>query len=134
MTAFLKLKTNNIEFQLIPVAALSEDSVTIAKVYVAAYAIDAQKCEKFIEKITENATGIDKDAIEKALKFAEISSSEVEKKLVEAEQKLSANEKLAQKIKLPVIPGVFLIKKNSIVMKQDLSVESLEMIASQNTD
>ena len=112
-------------FKMLPVAVLGEDSVTLAKVYLAVYDKSPEKAINFIEKITEEGSSMDKEAIEKALKAAGLSSKEIESTLTEADKKLAANGSIAEKLRIPVVPAIFLIKGSNVMMSQDTSEAGL---------
>lgn len=124
MMDIIKLN-KEIEFQLIPVAVLSEDSAVIAKLYIAAYDIDRQKSESFIKKLIELGEHPDMQSTEKALISSGYSMSEIEKKMPDAEKRLIANTNFAQKIKLPVVPGIFLMNNSNVIINQDAMASSI---------
>jgi protein-disulfide isomerase len=128
MVKLIKAK-KDVRFELLPVAVLGEDSVTLAKVIIAAYKKSAAKAIKLIEKITESENEMDKAAIEKALKTAGFDSKEIEGMLTEVDKKLVANGALAEKLKIPVVPAIFFINENGdISMIQATAIAPLSEI------
>jgi protein-disulfide isomerase len=115
----------DIEFVLLPVVVLSEDSRTVGKVYYAVCGDDQEKNKKFIKAIVESKE-VDKDALEGAAKKAGVSQSEMEAGLDSANRKLDENWAVAEKIKVPVVPGIFAIKGSDVQMLQATGVEQIQ--------
>lgn len=113
-------------FKLLPVAALGEDSVVLAKVYIAVYEKSPEKSVRFIEKITSVEGDMDKKAIEKALKEVDLDPKEIEGMLGESDKKLVANGQLAENIHIPVVPAIFLAKDGKTTMLRLKSANQLE--------
>lgn len=112
-------------FKMLPVAVLGEDSVTLAKVYIAVYDKSPEKALTFIEKITSSENEIDKSVIEKALKASGLDNKEIEGMLTESDKKLAENGKLAESLKVPVVPAIFLVKGKDVSMIQTTETEAL---------
>lgn len=123
MVKILKSK-KDVGFKMLPVAVLGEDSVTLAKVYIAVYAKSPEKALTFIEKITAEAT-MDKSAIEKALKAAGLTYKDIEGSLSESDKKLANNGMAAEKLRVPVVPLIVLIKDGKASMIQATAVDPL---------
>ncbi len=124
MASLIKSK-KDVAFKMLPVGMLGDDSYTLARVYFSVYEKSQEKALKFIEKLTEDGGAMDKDAIEKALKVAGLSYKEIESTLNDSEKKLIANGKLAETLKLPFVPAIFLIKGSNVTMAQSTSVDDL---------
>jgi len=124
MINLIKAK-KDVSFKMLPVAVLGEDSVTIAKVYIAVYEKSPEKAVDFIEKLTEEGSNMDKAAIEKAVKAAGLSSKDIEAILTDSDKKLAANGALAEKLKIPVVPAIFFIKGSNVTMVQTTGVDDL---------
>lgn len=112
-------------FKLMPVAVLGEDSITLAKVIIAAYEKGAEKALAFIEKVTAEGSEMDKAAIEKALKAAGLNSKEIEGMMEDTDKKLAENGKIAENLRLPLVPAIFMVKGKDIKMLQAVEVEPL---------
>lgn len=112
-------------FKLIPVAALGDDSITLAKVYLAAYEKGAEKALTFIEKIISTEGDITKAEIEKALKTAGLDPKEIEGMMPDADKKLVSNGKLAETLKLPVVPAIFVVRGKEVNILQATGTEQL---------
>ena len=112
-------------FKLLPVAVLGNDSVTLAKVYLAVYEKSAEKATKFIEHVTSSKGDMDKKAIETALKAAGLDNKEIEGMMDDCDKKLAENGKLAESIKLPLVPAIFTLKDGKATMLRLSSAEQL---------
>ncbi len=124
MITLVKAK-KDVCFKMMPVAVLGEDSVTLAKVYVAAYDKSPEKALTFIEKITSNDNEMDKAAIEKALTAAGLDNKEIEGMLADSDKKLAENGKIAESLRVPVVPAIFLAKGTDISMIQTTETDAL---------
>ena len=127
MVKLIKAK-KDVGFNMLPVAVLGEDSVTLAKVYFAVYEKSPEKAIEFIEKITAEESNMDKASIEKALKAAGLSYKEIEGMLADSDKKLSANGAIAEKLRIPVVPAIFVTKGSEVNMIQATSVDQLLQI------
>lgn len=112
-------------FKLLPVAVLGEDSVTLAKVYIAVYEKSPEKAVTFIEKITAGNGEMDKKAIDAALKEAGLDSKEIEGMMDDCDKQLAENGKLAEGMKIPVVPAIFLTKDGKTTMLRLSSADQL---------
>ena len=110
---------------MLPVAVLGEDSVTLAKVYFAVYDKSPEKAIEFIEKITAGDSNMDKASIEKALKSAGLNYKEIEGMLADSDKKLSANGAIAEKLRIPVVPAIFVSKGSEVTMIQATGVDQI---------
>ena len=115
MLKLIKAKSD-VCFKLLPVAVLGDDSVTLSKVYFASYEKGAEKAIQFIENIISGKTEMDKKAIESALKTAGLNNKEIEGMMADCEKKLIENGKLAESLKIPVVPAMFIIKDGKAQM------------------
>jgi len=112
-------------FKMIPAAVLGDDSITLAKVYIAVYEKSPEKALTFIEKITSSEGDINKSDIEKALKTAGLDPKEIEGMMPDSDKKLIANGKLAEAIKIPVVPAIFIVKGKEVNILQATGVDQL---------
>ena len=112
-------------FKILPVAVLGDDSVTLAKVYLAAYEKGAEQAIKFIENITSGKGEMDKTAIDKALKVAGLNNKEIEGMMDDCDKKLAENGKMAESLKIPVVPAIFLAKGDKVEMLRLSSADQL---------
>ena len=110
-------------FKIIPVAVLGNDSVTLAKVYLAAYEKSAEKAIKFIESVTSKKGDMDKKAIEASLKAAGLDNKEIEGMMDDCDKKLAENGRLAESLKLPLVPAIFTLKDGKATMLRISSAE-----------
>ena len=124
MLTIIKAK-KNVCFKLLPVAVLGDDSVTLAKVYIAVYEKSPEKAISFIENITSGKGDMDKAAIDKALEAAGLSSAEIEGLMEDCDKKLAENGKLAESLKIPVVPALFLGQGNNFSMLRLSSADQL---------
>ncbi|MDR2667117.1 MAG: thioredoxin domain-containing protein [Holosporales bacterium] len=115
----------DVNFRLIPVAVLGDDSITLAKVYLAVYDKSAEKAIAFIEKITATDGEMDKAAIEKALKDVGLDPKKIQETMPDVDKKLAANGAIAEKLKIPVVPAVFFIRGSESTMIQATGVDQL---------
>ncbi len=120
-------------FKILPVAVLGDDSVTLAKVYLATYEKGAEQALKFIEHITSGKGDMDKAAIDAALKAAGFNSKEIEGMMDDCDKKLAANGKLAESLKIPLIPAIFLTKADKVTMLRLSSADQLPKAIEENT-
>ena len=121
-------------FKLIPIIRISEDSVPLAKAYIAAYDKSPEKALVFIEKITVDGNAMDKDSIEKAIKAAGLSVKEIEGMLAAADEKLASNCRLSQKLNIPGVPAIFSIKGSNAIVVQTVGVNELSDIIDSKED
>lgn len=112
-------------FKILPVAVLGNDSVTLAKVYLAVYEKSAEKAIRFIEHITSGKGEMDKKAIEASLKAAGLDNKEIEGMMDDCDKKLSENGKLAESLKLPLVPAIFTLKDGKATMLRLQSADQL---------
>ena len=126
MLKLIKAKSD-VCFKLLPVAVLGDDSVTLAKVYFAAYEKGAEKAIQFIENIISGKTEMDKKAIENALKSSGLNNKEIEGMLSDCEKKLIENGRLAESLKLPVVPALFIIKDGKATMLKISSADQFSV-------
>jgi protein-disulfide isomerase len=120
------LKENkDVSFMTIPVAVLGEDSVLLAKTYIAVYGKSPEKAIVFVEKITKEGSTMDKSAIEKALKESGLDPKEIEKTLDVADKKLSSNGVMAESLKIPVVPAIFVIQGTNVNMVQATGIDDI---------
>ena len=124
MLSVIKSK-KDVCFKLLPVAVLGDDSITLAKVYIAAYEKSPEKAISFIEHITSGKGDMDKAAIDSALKAAGLDSKEIEGMMGDCDKKLADNGKLAESLKIPVVPAVFLSQGSSVTMLRLSSADQL---------
>ena len=124
MTKLVKAK-KDVCFKTIPVAVLGDDSVTLAKVYISVYEKSPEKALTFIEKITSLEGDINKSEIEKALKTAGLDPKEIEGMLTDSDKKLIANGKLAEALKIPVVPAIFIVKGKEVSILQTTGIDQL---------
>jgi protein-disulfide isomerase len=117
--------STDVSIVLIPVGVLGEDSVTLAKVYIAVYEKSPEKALSFIEAITAHGEALDKDAIEQALKKVNLTYKEIESLLPEADKKLASNGVVAEKLGIPVVPAIFYIFESKVRMLQTTSAEQI---------
>lgn len=115
----------DVNFEMMPVAVLGDDSVVLAKTYFAVYEKGADKAAKFIAKMTEDGSAMDKSAIEKALKSIGLDPKEIATMLDEADKKLASNGMMAEKLKLPFVPAIFVIKDSKIDIVQATGVDDI---------
>ena len=132
MIKLIKAK-KDVCFKILPVAVLGDDSVTLAKVYLAAYEKGIEQAVKFIDSITSTKGEIDKKAIDNALKSAGLNSKEIEGMLDESDKKLIENGKMADSLKIPVVPAIFLTNGDKTTMLKLTSAEQLESAIDENT-
>ena len=112
-------------FKVLPVAVLGNDSVTLAKVYLAVYEKSAEKAIKFIEHVTSSKGDMDKKAIEASLKAAGLDNKEIEGMMDDCDKKLAENGQLADSMKLPLVPAIFTLKDGKATMLRLASAEQL---------
>lgn len=112
-------------FKLIPAAVLGEDSVTLSKIYIAVYEKSPEKALTFLEKITSSEKEVTKAEIEKSLKTAGFNPEEIEKMLPDADKKLIENGKMAEFLKIPVVPAIFAVNGKDIQIVQATDIDSL---------
>ena len=124
MSKIVKAK-KDVCFKMIPAAVLGDDSVTLAKVYIAVYDKSPEKALTFIEKITSSEGDINKSEIEKALKTAGLDPKEIEGMMTDADKKLIANGKLAETLKIPVVPAIFVVKGKEVNILQSTGIDQL---------
>ena len=124
MLTIVKAK-KDVCFKLIPVAVLGDDSVTLAKVYIAVYEKSPEKAVTFIEHITSGKGDMDKAAIDDALKVAGLNSKEIEGMMDDCDKKLAENGKLAESLKIPVVPALFLTQGSEVGMLRLSSADQL---------
>jgi protein-disulfide isomerase len=125
----------DVRFELIPVSVLGEDSVLVAKAYIAVYLKSPGKAAKFIEAVTAEDGTVDKDGMEKALKAAGVDSKDIEKLMADADAKLIENGKAAENLKIPVVPAIFHVKGQNIQMIQSTDVgQILQVIGSEKSE
>ena len=115
----------DVNFHMMPVAVLGEDSVVLAKTYLSVYEKGVDKASKFIAKITADGSAMDKAAIEKALKSIGLDPKEIESMLEEADKKLAANGILAEKLKIPFVPAIFVLNGQNIDIVQATGVDDI---------
>ncbi len=96
-------------FKLLPVGVLGEDSIKLAKYYLAVYAKNPEKALAFIEKIVTSEKA-DQKAIDSALKDINITADDIKDLLTEGDKQLVSNGMLAEKLKIPVVPATFFMK------------------------
>jgi protein-disulfide isomerase len=94
-------------FKLLPVDVLGDDSRTLARVYISAYQESPKQALKFIKEIISKDNEMDKNGIEAALKNAGCDVKKIEDLALEADKRLAENGKLAEELKLPVVPMIF---------------------------
>lgn len=120
------LKANtNVLFKVVPVTVLGDDSAILSAVYLAAYQKDSSKFLKFIEAITDDKNQKDKKGIEKALKDAGYDADEIEKSIEESGAKLAENNKLAEALKVPVVPFILVGSGEEAKMMQSVALDDL---------
>ncbi|MDR3030983.1 MAG: thioredoxin domain-containing protein [Holosporales bacterium] len=124
MSKLIKAK-KDVRFNLLPVAVLGEDSIVLAKTYFAVYEKSPDKAATFIDKITEDGSAMDKPAIEKALKSAGLESKEIEGMLEAADKKLAASGAMAEKLRVPVVPAIFIINGSNVNMIQGTGIDDI---------
>jgi protein-disulfide isomerase len=124
----------DVDFVMLPVGVLGEDSVTLAKVYFAVYEKSPEKALSFIEAITSNSEAVDKDAIEKALKKANLTYKEIEPLLPDADKKLANNGVSAEKFGIPVVPAIFYIFESKVTMLQTTGAEQIANVLNSGAD
>jgi hypothetical protein len=124
MIKIVKAK-KDVSFRLLPVAVLGDDSVTLAKVYLAIYDESSEKAIEFIEKITATESEIDKATIEKALKGIGLDPKKIQEKMPDVDKKLAANGAIAEKLKIPVVPAIFSVNGSDSTMIQVTGVDQL---------
>lgn len=120
--------------KMLPVAVLGNDSIILAKVYLAVYEKSAEKAIRFIEHITSGKGGeMDKKAIEASLKAVGLDSKEIEGMMDDCDKKLAENGKLAESLKLTLIPAIFTLKDGKATMLRLQSAEQLLPAIEANT-
>lgn len=114
-----------VNFVLLPVAVLGEDSITLAKIYYAVYEHSPEKALAFIEAIVNSKDPVDKDVIEKALKSVDLSSKEIESLLPAADEKIIANGKKAEELRVPVVPAVIYVTGKEAEMLENPNMDTI---------
>jgi protein-disulfide isomerase len=122
-----------IEFVLLPVAVLGEDSVTFGKIYNAVYAKAPGMILKFIKAIVESDT-MDKSAMEDAMRKAGLSPKDIEANLRDYNEAIENNGTLAEKLKVPVVPAIFVIKGRNVQMVQATGTEQILQAVDETAD
>lgn len=124
----------DVAFTLLPVAVLGEDSITLAKVYYAVYEKNSEKALAFIEAVVNSKDNMDKDGIEKALKTVGLSSKEIDSLLADADQKVIANGKKAEDLRIPIVPAVFCVVGKESYMIQNPNMDAVLKIIETGSD
>jgi protein-disulfide isomerase len=114
----------DVEFVLLPVAVLGDDSALFCRVYYALHEKAPDKILKFVKAVVEAET-MDKKAIEDALKKVGLESKDIEANLQNGSKKLEENGTLAERLKIPVVPAIFVLKGNDVQMLQATGVEQV---------
>jgi hypothetical protein len=68
---------------------------------------------------------MDKDTLEGALKKMGLSSKDIEPSFESATKTLEENGALAERLKVPVVPGIFTIKGDEVQMLQSTGFEQI---------
>jgi hypothetical protein len=124
------LKTKkNICFYLLPLAAIGEDSVTIAKIYYALYERSPERAVAFMEYVANSTEPMNKDEIEKGLKVIGITAKDIEKAAKEQDKIVAGNGQKAQEYAIQFIPTVFSIVGNQAKTIKNPTLETLLKIA-----
>ena len=100
---------------LVPVAAVSEDSITIAQLY---YAVNEKKPDqmcKFLRAVAD-IRDISNDGIVELLKTVGLTQNDILDIIAKCRKCIADNGMLAEKLNVPVVPAIFAIGENGAHM------------------
>lgn len=117
----------SVEFQMMPVVIVGEDSVLIARLYTLIYKKSPEKALEFIGKITNEKT-VDQKTIEKAVKSIGLDYKELEASSTDADKVLLEVGQLANKLNIPVVPAAFIVKGSKAEPLQSFLIEDLAAV------
>ena len=104
----------DVVFHLIPMAVLGENSVTVCKALITAAKLSPQKFNNFIKKLVDKYNKLDKGKLSALVKEVGLDAKKFEKELnsEEVHKKLSSNIALAEELKIPGVPTIFVVQEN----------------------
>ena len=102
---------------LLPVAAISNDSVAIAQLYFAVYEKTPLKITTFMRAIAEMKV-VNNEGITQLLKSVNLKQSDIESLLENCREKIARCGMMAEKLGIPVVPAIFAIGKHTAKMLQ----------------
>jgi protein-disulfide isomerase len=96
-------------FKLLPIVVIGEDSLTLARLYVSAYRANQEKALKVVAAVSEVAgkAPINQKSIEESLKTAGMDPKDVKMKDQEVDKQLMSIGDLANNLKIPLVPAIF---------------------------
>ncbi len=102
---------------ILPVAAISEDSITIAQLYYAVNEKKPNQINKFLKDVAD-MRDINNNGIVALLKGVGLTQSDISSIVNSCRECVSQNGMLAEKLGIPVVPAIFIVGQTSANMMQ----------------